>query len=281
VKKVDLHIHSCFSSDGEVDPDEIVNTLKYKGFYALSITDHDSMEAYPSVLESGNREGIEIIEGVELTTGYKGREVHLLAYFLDHRKAGTLIEKISATRMELTRKRLEKLSALGMEISFDEVMAKSHGRPPTGPIIAEIAINKYSLKKYLREKDPVRSFYYDYFLPGKPAFVERVYIPIKEAISMVLELKAVPVLAHPGAYIPFTEEEIEDLKESGLIGIEVRNSYHSKKQVDFYGELALKFSLVPTCGSDFHGRRKPHIALGSVYCDYDIVEQLKRRRDGL
>lgn len=281
MKKIDLHIHSSYSSDGEIDPGEIIRTLKSKDFHALSITDHDSMGAYPAALELGEKLGIEVIEGVELTTGYKGREVHLLAYFLDYRRARPLIDRISKTRMELTIRRLEKLRALGMEIALEEVMEKSQGKPPTGPIIAEIAIRKYSPEKYRHEKDPIRSFYYDYFLPGKPAFVERVYVPIFEAISMVRELKAVPVLAHPGAFIPFTEEEVKELKGKGLEGIEVKNSYHSKKQVDFYMELALKFLLVPTCGSDFHGRRKPHISLGSVYCDYEVVEDLKRRRDGL
>lgn len=280
MKKIDLHIHSSFSSDGEIDPDEIIKTLKNKGFYALSITDHDSMGAYPYALTIGKELGIEIIEGVELTTGYKGREVHLLAYFLDYQRARPLINRISETRMELTIRRLERLKALGMEIALEEVMEKSQGKLPTGPILAEIAIKKYSLEKYRHEKDPIRSFYYDFFLPGKPAFVEKVYIPIFEAIRMVRELKAVPVLAHPGAFIPFAENEVKELKDKGLEGIEVKNSYHSKKQVDFYLGLALKFSLVPTCGSDFHGRRKPYISLGSVYCDYEVVEELKRRRDG-
>jgi len=281
VKKVDLHIHSKYSSDGELAPDIIIDELKKLGFFALSITDHDSMDAYPYASDKGKELGVEVIKGVELTTGYKGRETHILAYFIEETRAATIIKRIQNTRIELTLRRLEKLKKLGMPISIDEVMERSQGKPPTGPIIAEIAISKFSLKSYKENPDPIRSFYTDYFLPGRPAYVERVYMSSSDVIRELREIKSVPVLAHPGAFIPFTEEEIKELVESGLMGIEVRNTYHSEKQVDFYRGLALKFSLVPTCGSDFHGRRKPKIRLGDVFCDYEIVEELKRARDEL
>ncbi len=281
MKKVDLHIHSVFSSDGEVPPEEIIRKMKSLGFSALSITDHDTMKAYPEAYNYGSRLGIEIIKGVEFTTGFRGRETHLLAYFLDENEAVSLIKEIETTRMELTRRRLEKLEALGMPVPMNEVLKRSKGTPPTGPIIAELVIENHSLGSYKKAKDPIRAFYNDYFLPGKPAFVERVYMPTEKAISRVRKLISLPVLAHPGAFVPFSEEEIRYLREAGLEGIEAESSYHSREQIKFYSELASKYSLVKTCGSDFHGKRKPWIKLGDYFCPYSVVEEMRRRKDAL
>lgn len=277
VKKVDLHIHSKFSSDGEFLPEKIADELKALGYYAFSITDHDSMGAYPGIIKYAEKIGLEVVPGVEITTGYRERETHLLGYFLSPQDSREVLSPIVESRLELTRKRIEKLQKLGYDVNFEEVVEIASPSPPTAPIIIELLMERYP-EKFRAMQDPIREFYRSQFLPGGPAYVERVYVPIEEMISKLLEKGAVPVLAHPGAYTPIEEEDIAYLKRIGLQGIEVKNTYHNKAQEAFYMEMAEKYSLVPTCGSDFHGKRKPAIHLGDVFCGYEVVEELKSRR---
>jgi len=277
VRKVDLHIHSKYSSDGELSPGDIAAKLARLNYAALSITDHDSMGAYPEIEEEGKKLGLEVIPGVEITTGYRGRETHLLGYFLSPEVAPLVLNPVLQSRLELTRKRVEKLKRLGFNIEMEEVLRRSSPSPPTAPIIIEILMERHP-EKFEGMEDPIREFYRAYFLPPGPAYVERVYVPIETMVEKLRQRGAVPVLAHPGAYFPLEEEDIKYLKKEGLQGIEVKNTYHSPEQEYFYRELAKKYSLVPTCGSDFHGSRKPEVHLGDVACDYRVVEELKLRR---
>ncbi len=277
MKKIDLHIHSKYSSDGELSPQEIIRRLKALDYCAFSITDHDSMGAYPESFEIAQKYGLESIAGVEITTGFRGREVHLLAYFLPPQASPRVLEPILESRLELTEKRVEKLKRLGFNIELEEVLQRSHPSPPTAPVIIEILMKRHP-EAFKGMQDPIREFYSAYFLPGGPAYVERVYVPTEEMIERVIEERAVPVLAHPGAYTPFKEEEIAYLKEIGLKGLEVKNTYHDPEQEEFYRKLAEKYSLIQTCGTDFHGKRKPKVHLGDVYCGYEVVEELKSAR---
>ncbi|MFO7733768.1 MAG: hypothetical protein R6X21_08975, partial [Candidatus Aminicenantes bacterium] len=90
----------------------------------------------------------------------------------------------------------------------------------------------------------------------------------------------VPVLAHPGAYFQQTTgEDARFLKERGLVGMEVYTFYHTPEQTAAYRDVAEELDLVPTAGSDFHGRIKPHVAFGALReGDYGMVERLRERK---
>ena len=108
-------------------------------------------------------------------------------------------------------------------------------------------------------------FFQDYMGKGAPAYVPRRWIPAPDAIDLLIRCGAVPVLAHPGAGVFSAGERlISELKEAGLKGLEVFTSYHDEKATHYYLNVAKKLTLVPTAGSDFHGRIKPHVAFGSV-----------------
>jgi predicted metal-dependent phosphoesterase TrpH len=101
-------------------------------------------------------------------------------------------------------------------------------------------------------------------------------------LDLAPEAEAVPVLAHPGAYFEnATKEDLVQLKERGLAGLEVFTSYHKPEQTRFYAEVAKELDLVPTAGSDFHGRIKPHVTFGLIKDGhYGMVEELQKRRGG-
>ena len=124
-----------------------------------------------------------------------------------------------------------------------------------------------------RSDNPYVNFYWDFCAQGKPAYVEINYISLKEAINIIVDSGGVPILAHPGNNIKEDKQLMESIIKQGIEGLEVYSSYHNKTQVDFYKEIALEKNLLSTCGSDFHGKTKPSIDIGSSDCqgNEDII----------
>ncbi len=288
---IDLHIHSNKSSDGDFTPFHIINLAKEKKMRAISISDHDTVAAYPEALHLGEKAGVEIIPSIELTTIFEEREFHLLLPFVDWKDdvVSHLISRVAKRRMQEAQERVKKLQGLGFDITWDEVLTESGPFPPLGVTIAQILLHKAErendplLKKYLTGEERLFApyhFYKDYFMEGKPASVPRRNLNILDVLDVVPQTGAVPVLAHPGAYFQrVREDDLAVLKEKGLQGLEVYTSYHSPEQADLYKEMSEKFDLVPTAGSDFHGTIKPHIPFGSLKGgEYWMIEELKKRR---
>jgi hypothetical protein len=288
---VDLHIHSDRSSDGDFSPTELVRMAKETGFVAISIADHDTVAAYPEAMEAADGSGVEVVPNMEVTTLFDGREFHLLLPFADWESP--VIERIgeraSSGRKIEARERVEKLRELGLDITWDEVEEASKSTPPLGVSIAQILLDKPgskndpALKKYYEGDARLGApyhFYRDYFMEGRPAFVTKRHIQLLEVLKMAPETGAVPVLGHPGAYFEkATRKDLARLKECGLVGLEVYTSYHQPEQTAFYAEIAKELDLVPTAGSDFHGRIKPHVYFGYVRDgSMEMVEEIRKRR---
>jgi hypothetical protein len=289
--KIDLHIHSSKSSDGDFTPLHILKLAKEKKLRAISISDHDTVAAYPEAVKIGQEFGVEVIPSIELTTLFDGREFHLLLPFINWRKKvlKTMIEDVSKRRYEEAEERVAKLGELGFDISWKEVLKKSGPHPPLGVTIAQILLTKAEktqdplFRVYLQEKNRMFApyyFYKDYFMEGKPASVPRRNISLLDVLRIAPQTEGVAVLAHPGSYFQRTEKkDLQILKENGLHGLEVFSSYHDPSQTRLYGEMAEDLDLVPTAGSDFHGTIKPHVAFGSLNeGEYWMVEELRKRR---
>jgi 3',5'-nucleoside bisphosphate phosphatase len=288
---VDFHIHSNRSCDGDHSPQEIVLFARERGFSAISIADHDTVAAYPDVLESGRRAGVEIIPGIEVTTVYDGREFHLLLPFVDwmSETLADIIRRQASSRIREAHERIEKLKACGIDLEWAEVAEKSQDCPPLGVKIAQILLDKPesgsdpALGKYFEAENLPYGpylFYKDYFAEGKPAFVPKRHIPLLEVLTLAPGTGGVPVLSHPGAYFQrTTRKDLEVLRDHGLAGLEVYTFYHTSAQITAYRKMADELGLVPTAGSDFHGRIKPHIAFGSLReGKYWMVDELRKRR---
>lgn len=288
---VDLHIHSNKSSDGDLTPFFIVQLAKEKGLQAISISDHDTVDAYPQALKFGEEAGVEVIPGIELTTIFDNREFHLLLPFINWKKriVSKIISRVAEGRIEEARDRILKLQELGFDISWKEVTRKTKSIPPLGVVIAQILLEKAekkqdsSFEKYFKASNRLLApylFYEDYFMEGKPASVPKRNLSLLEVLESVHKTEGVPVLAHPGAYFQHVKkEDLVTLKERGLEGLEVYTSYHDKEQTKYYRELAEELDLVATAGSDFHGKIKPFIHFGSIENgNYSMVEALRLRR---
>jgi predicted metal-dependent phosphoesterase TrpH len=297
---IDLHLHSRFSSDGDFWPGELVAMAKKAGFRAISISDHDSLEAYPQAVEQGREAGVEVIPSLEVTTLFGEREFHLLMPFVDSRSPAiqAVLDRARDVRFDEGCQRVEKLRAYGFPISWEEVLAaigKEGGRAlPVGVFIARILLDKVESRSEPRlsayYRGPAQSaepdaflFYGDYFAPGRPAYVPKRYINLLHVLKLAPATGAVPVLAHPGAdFVRASRRDLETLREAGLKGLEVYTSYHQppicadSSLVALYLDLAERLGLVPTAGSDFHGRIKPFIPFGFIQDGrYWMVEHLR------
>lgn len=288
--EADLHIHSKYSSDGDLSPKEIIFLAQEKKLKAISIADHDSVGAYPEALEVAQGTGVEVIPSVELTTLYDEREFHLLLPFADWKHPTLLgfIRQVHEARIDEAKERIRKLQQLGFDISYEEAIKKGSSSPPLGVVIAKRLLEKDSarndsrLTKYFEAgnvKFAPYIFYEDYFRPGKPAYVPKKIVSILEVLSRAAEFGAAPVLAHPGAdFEQATFEDLERLKDYGLVGLEVFSTYHDERMTAIYLDMARRLDLVATAGSDFHGRIKPHVAFGCVRDgSYSMVEALRQR----
>lgn len=288
---VDLHIHSNKSSDGDFSPFHIVRLASKSKLRAISIADHDTVAAYPEALRYGEEEGVEVIPSIELTTVFDDREFHLLLPFVNWEKkiVAELISRGSERKIAEAKERVRKLQELGFGLSWKEVAKKSKPNPPLGVTIAQILLEKYekdkipALEKYYKGSNRIFApyfFYKDYFMEGKPAWVPKQNLDLLEVLRLAPQTEGVPVLAHPGAYFQnASKHDLAVLKESGLEGLEVYTTYHDSSQTEHYRAIAEELDLVPTAGSDFHGKIKPHIAFGSLKAGkYWMVEELRKRR---
>ncbi len=290
---VDFHVHSNRSCDGDYSPAELVGFARDKGFRAISIADHDTTAAYPEALELGRAAGVEVIPSIEVTTLYAGREFHLLLPFADWGSPALadIVEGQNRSRNEEAMERVDKLRGLGFSLSWEEVAAKANGASPLGVKIAQILLDKPE-----NERNPVLEFFYrkenrsfapymfykEFFTEGKHAFVPKKFIGLVEVLAAAADTGGAPVLSHPGAYFQRTTwEDARVLRKYGLAGLEVYTSYHTAEQVAEYRAIAEELDLVPTAGSDFHGRIKPHVEFGALREGrYWMVERLRERKGG-
>jgi 3',5'-nucleoside bisphosphate phosphatase len=247
VGKVDLHIHTT-ASDGKFSPSEIVRKAWEQGMVYIAICDHDSTEGIiPARETSWNLPGITVISGVEINTDIPGGEMHILGYLFDHDNyelKSTLLD-LRNSRIERAKQMIEKLKALGVNISYRrvrEIAAKgSVGRPHIAQAMLE--------QGYI---STLREAFFKYISRGGPAYVERDKITPVDAIRLIIRAGGIPVLAHP-LTTDNPELFLPELVASGLTGLEVYYGSYSPEQIGLLLGLAEKYHLVTTGGSDFHG----------------------------
>jgi predicted metal-dependent phosphoesterase TrpH len=281
---IDLHSHTN-ESDGSCTPAQLVEEAVRAGVTTLGVTDHDTFAGYDQAAAPARAYGLDLVCGIELSArldgdGLRRGTVHLLGYFLHQPPAVEFREwlgELQAARRERNVRLIAKLQSLGLEIELAEV--ERIGRTLTGrPHFARVLIQKgyaanweEAFRKYLGE--------------SSPGFVEREAPDVPTGIQQIISGGGLPVLAHPvrlGIRNPATEESlIGKLRDAGLRGIEVYHSDHSDSDRARYWEIAGKFALAVTGGSDFHGDVKPGVALGtgvsgSLNIPKSILDDLRR-----
>jgi len=291
MKSFDLHIHSIYSSDGEMPVADIVDKCAEAGLTCFSMTDHNSVKANAEAHNLAKEKNIDFIHGIEIDCNYKGTDLHVLGYGIDWTSDDfrQLEEDVFTKTMNAFSSMIDNIVELGFKVDADAVLAAANGKLPTGELIAEVMLvnEKYHtplLAPYMpggqRGDMPYINFYLDYFAQGKPAFVPIVFMDYLETIDLIRKNGGIPVVAHPGLNLKGKEKIVLELLNNGADGLEVFNNYHSAEQMDYFASVIKERKCLMTCGSDFHGKTKPLIQVGQFRFDEryekDLEESVKK-----
>jgi len=265
-KKGELHLHTTHS-DGWITADDI----KRCALDFIAVTDHDTVDGFKE-LKARLNGSIELIPGIELSTRYAGKSIHVLAYFFDYNNPELLreLEYYRKKRVERARKNFELLRGLGYAV--DESRLNRNGtlaKPTIAMSVLELPENNELLVRNMI--DDVDDFIDAYLVKGKPAYVGVEKI----SLDRIRELCKGPlVLAHPGVDLKRGKDDwiIKDLKEKyNFKGVEAFTRRHNGEERDYYHKLAKNLDLVPTFGSDAHHYHR----IGLYAADYELVEKLR------
>jgi len=273
MKVADLHLHTLFS-DGTYTPEELFRESKRAGLSAIAITDHDAISAIEPAIALGQESGIEVIPGIELTAEYDGLEVHILGYLLDH-KNKALLEKLDVlkqNRIERIYKITEKLKDIGVNLSAQSVFDIA-GRGTPGRLHVARAMAKEGIIQSVYEA------FAKYIGDKGPAYVCHFKFTPLEAIKLIKDTGGIPVLAHP--YVIGSQELIFEFIQSGIMGLEAYYPEHNLSLTESYLQIAHKYNLVVTGGSDCHGKAKPEVKIGMIKIPYELVDKLKEAKEKL
>ena len=266
----DLHIHSYYS-DGNVSPEGILEIAKNNNIKCISITDHDNISAQKKLQSSYNSTDIEIISGVELSTEYENYEVHILGYFIDINNLllNKLLDHIKEVRMNRILEILLKLQKMGVDINVNDLEMNNNFQSIGRAHIAKILVDKGYASSF-------KGAFHNYLAKDKSAYVDRFKVSYKDVLKIIKDCGGISVLAHPGKTYKgiFIEKLIKDLKVYGLMGIEVFHPSHNINQVSQFYNLAKKYNLAITGGSDFHClNSNNNINIGSCGLSQDLLNK--------
>ncbi|MGL4393093.1 MAG: PHP domain-containing protein [Fusobacteriaceae bacterium] len=273
--KIDLHMHSKFSDDGELSVEEILELAKKNSVSEIAITDHNSVKGVEQAINYGKKIGVKVFSGVELDCTHMGINLHLLGYGFDYKNP--VFEKIEQDIFDqeiiAAKEKIKKIREnTDFKINEAEIFKMADGKIVTGEIIGEHILenpenkNNKLAQPYLNsgEKNdmPFVHFYWDFFSQGKVAYVPINFLSLHEAIKILKNAGGITVLAHPANNLKANTDFIHEILKENIDGIEVYSSYHKHSDIEFYEKIAKEKNLLITCGTDFHGKNKPKIHLG-------------------
>lgn len=260
---VDLHSHST-ASDGTLAPDALVRAAKEAGLSALALTDHDTVAGCALAAETAQIVGLEFLPGIEISCEYpRPGTMHLLGYGVAPEAPALheLTRRLIEGRTRRNARMVELMREAGLNVSEEELIAEAAGGTVGRPHLARILIRKGyasdtndAFKRLLGQ--------------GSPFYVNKETTSSRQAIELIHGAGGVAVLAHPVQLRRENNAQLEavikNLADQGLDGIEVIHSDHRESFIDYLGDLAKRWNLLATGGSDYHGSGKPHIHLGQA-----------------
>ncbi|CAD5925982.1 5'-3' exoribonuclease [Planktothrix tepida] len=260
---LELHCHTTYS-DGQLTPTELVITAAEAGVKALAITDHDTLSGWEEAFQAAASYNIEIVPGVELSTVYNERSLHILGFYPDKNKLENPLKERLNGRKNRANQILEKLAQLGYPI---ELEAMGEGVAAARPHIARAMVKAGYVQS------PQEAFE-RWLGEHKPAFVQYDKFSSLDGIQLLKSCGAVPVWAHPYLYQGGKIETVfQELLEAGLMGIEVYHPHHSDSQIQRLEKLCEAYGLLKTGGSDYHGGGT---ALNLFNLSLNLLEPIKQ-----
>ncbi|MGN1198591.1 MAG: PHP domain-containing protein [Acetatifactor sp.] len=294
MRQIDLHVHST-RSDGTYTPTQLVDYAMEKGLAAFALTDHDTIDGLEEAIsyaegllakqaEAGTQAPSspvpEVIPGIEFSSEYQGQDIHIVGLYIDyHNKTfAAKLQEFVDSRTLRNQKMCRLLQEAGMDITYDALLQE----------FPDSVITRAHYAKYMLNHGYITSMkeaFDRYVGDHAPCYVPREKVTPKQAVELILEAGGIPILAHPILYHMGKERLdnlVSELKEAGLTGIEAVYSTYNAHEEREIRELAAKYDLCISGGSDFHGSNKPGLDLGTGYgklfVPYDILERLRFRK---
>ncbi|XPV76452.1 MAG: PHP domain-containing protein [Desulfovibrio sp.] len=275
---IDLHTHST-ASDGTMTPTELVEHAYKREVSALALTDHDTTAGVTEAIDAGNKLGVEVISGCELSVTSDYGWMHIIGLFIQP-EAPHLSQIFSFMKNSREIRNIQivkKLQDLGIDITMKEVEERAGntiGRPHMAQILVEKQVSRNT-----------RAAFNEYLGDKGKAYVPKDNVSPRKAIETIHEDGGIAILAHPlllSVGQAKMEEILTELRGLGLDGIETYYSLHSQRETEEMVRMADKLNLLESGGSDFHGTVKPLISLGtgkgSLYVPPRVLEEMKEYR---
>ena len=280
MREIDLHTHTDIS-DGSESPENTVRHAKELGLRAIAVTDHDSINGVKAAQKAGEKYGVEVVPGMELTCGWYDKEVHILAYDLDpdSDRLPPVLSWVVEDRNERNRKMIDLLARDGIMIDLDELQAKHPGSTIGRPHFAMCLIEEGIA-------DSVTDAFNRFLDPGRKYYVRRHFLSLEDAVGLIISAGGKAAIAHPRQY-RISSESLTELMQrgaaAGVSGLECFYSGYGPEDNAKYLAMAEKYGFCPTAGSDWHGSHKPHIHMGSgingeLCAPYEILTNLRAHK---
>ena len=255
----DLHTHSYYS-DGTSSPEELICQAQKQQLSAVALCDHNTVAGLPEFLAAAADTDVEAVPGVEFSTRYLDRELHVLGLFIQperYAEVTAFLEEVLVAKEQSNRELVERLKAAGVVLDYEKIKRQERGTINRAVIGKEMQALGYvkdsneAFRKYLKRS---KGFY-------EPP---ELRLDTFETIRFIKSIGAVAVLAHP--FLDLDEAELRAFLpgaiEAGLDGMEVHYSKFNPEDTALAEKIAAGFGLLPSGGSDYHGAAKPDIDLG-------------------
>jgi 3',5'-nucleoside bisphosphate phosphatase len=254
---VDLHAHTS-ASDGGDEPRALVEAAAAAGVRVLAVTDHDTVAAVAEARAAGQRLGVEVLAGCEVTAQVGDRVVHVLLYgegllAPDLGEAVEVARRGRDARNLAIGERLRELTGVGYEeaaaVAGDSALSRAH--------FARALVARRAVADVAEAFDR-------YLSSGRPAYVPAPSVSVTDAVALAGKAGGVAVLAHPGRLGDAERDRVlAEALEAGVDGVEVWHSQHDAELRRSLAGLVERRGLLATGGSDYHGRHKPDVRVGS------------------
>lgn len=288
MSQIDLHIHTCYSSDGELSVQSILDMADRKGMRVIAIADHNGVQGAREAQAMQQKHAVRVIPAIEIDCVYQGIDLHVLGYGIDlhDSRYDALQRDIDQQMIDNGEQIITMIEALGIRVDRHALKQLVPDNIIVPEAIAEVALadpdnalNPLLLpyrEHNARSDNPYVNFYWDWCSQGKPAYVPMRFMSLTEAIELIHDTGGYAVLAHPGNNLKNSPDLAADILAIGCDGIEAFSSYHTAKQNRYFYDMAIRLNRFFTLGSDFHGKAKPAIVMGNQmppFSDEDILKQ--------
>jgi len=275
--KYDLHAHTT-ASDGTLSPTELIEHALRQGLNVLAVTDHDSTEGVHEALVRAAGTRLEVWPGVEISTDVTEAEVHVLGYFVNTTdpEFQAILGRLRESRVGRAEQMVAKLTSLGMPLSFERVRQLAGTGAIGRPHVAQAMVEQGYVPS-------AKEAFTLYLGRNGPAYVDRFKLTPEDAVQLIQRAGGMPVLAHP-TYCAGNNPNfdltgfVRELREAGLAGIECYYADYSPEVVESLVGIARELNLIPTGGTDYHGRNQSFVELGERTVPVETLERMRAWR---